>query len=67
MVEPLSRPEARLTPASHPSSDQITEQLGRLIPLVNGSRRVARVDGLVERSGLPSLLSWDEDGQLRID
>lgn len=52
---------------SVPSTDRITEQLGRLIPLVNGHRRVATVESSAQLSGLPSLLSWDPDGQLLID
>jgi hypothetical protein len=50
-----------------PASERITEQLGRLIPLVNGPSRVARVGSSHGRDGLPSLLSWDEDGQLNVD
>ena len=61
-VEPTTCPEA-----AGQASASITEQIGRLIPLVNGPRRVARVDSGSELSGLPSLLSWDADGQLNID
>ena len=50
-----------------PASERITEQLGRLIPLVNGPARVARVGASHGRDGLPSLLSWDDDGQLNVD
>ena len=72
MVEPLPRPEARglpagQPPAGEPASEHITEQIGRLIPLVNGRHRVARVDSGEARVGLPSLLSGDAYGQLRID
>lgn len=49
------------------ASERITEQLGRLIPLVNGRSRVARVGSSHGRAGLPSLLSWDADGQLNVD
>ena len=50
-----------------PASERITEQLGRLIPLVNGPSRVARVDSTHAAAALPSLLSWDDDGQLSVD
>lgn len=79
MVEPCPRPEARATaplqqnePFTEHSeritehSEGITEQIGRLIPLMNGPR-VARVDHGGALTGLPSLLSWDADGQLHID
>ena len=49
------------------ASERITEQLGRLIPLVNGPARVARVGSSHGRDGLPSLLTWDDDGQLNVD
>ena len=49
------------------ASERITEQLGRLIPLVNGPSRVARVGSTHGRDGLASLLSWDDDGQLNVD
>ncbi|MEY3544682.1 MAG: hypothetical protein RLZZ247_839 [Cyanobacteriota bacterium] len=50
-----------------PASERITEQLSRLIPLVNGRSRVARVGSSHGRDGLPSLLTWDADGQLNVD
>lgn len=49
------------------ASERITAELSRLIPLVNSSGRVARVDCAPGRSALPSLLSWDQDGQLQVD
>jgi hypothetical protein len=60
MTDPAPRSET-------PASERITEQLGRLIPLVNGHSRVARVGSSHGRDGLPSLLSWDDDGQLNVD
>ena len=54
-------------PSTPPTSERITEQLGRLIPLVNGRSTVARVGSSHGRDGLPSLLSWDADGQLNVD
>ena len=54
-------------PTTPPASERITEQLGRLIPLVNGHSTVARVGSSHGHDGLPSLLSWDDDGQLNVD
>ena len=59
--------QSRRELTGEPASDRITEQLGRLIPLVNGPTRVARVGSTHGRAGLPSLLSWDADGQLNVD
>lgn len=60
-------PQADGDSASDTASERITEQLGRLIPLVNGPSRVARVGSTHGRDGLASLLSWDDDGQLSVD
>ncbi|NDF61674.1 MAG: hypothetical protein EB136_01715 [Synechococcaceae bacterium WBB_3_034] len=70
MVDPLpngTAAHAAPDPASESASERITEQLGRLIPLVNGPSRVARVGSTHGRDGLASLLSWDDDGQLNVD
>ena len=67
----MAEPTATAGPASEPikpaPAQQITDQLGRLIPLVNGPSRVARVGSTHGRDGLASLLSWDDDGQLSVD
>ena len=54
-------------PSAQPASERITEQLGRLIPLVNGSTRQQRLAPRQGRADLASLLSWDHDGQLKVD
>jgi hypothetical protein len=57
-------------PPSPSAADEplcITEQLGRLLPLVNGGSRVARVNSTHAAAALPSLLSWDDDGHLNVD
>ena len=66
MVESCPLPKAG-EPITEAITDQITDQIARLIPLMNGRGRVTRVDGSADLSGLPSLLSWDSDGQLHID
>jgi hypothetical protein len=53
--------------SERPASEDIADQLGRLIPLVNGASRVARVGSRPGNSGLSSLLSWDDDGHLSVD
>ncbi|NDG74026.1 MAG: hypothetical protein EBX49_01535 [Synechococcaceae bacterium WB8_1B_136] len=64
MVHPIPNRNAAIASVA---SERITEELGRLLPLVNSDGRVARVDSASERTALSSLLSWDNDGQLSVD
>ena len=62
IIEVLARQQS-----DSPASERVADQLGRLIPLVNGASRVARVGSRPSNSGLSSLLSWDDDGHLSVD
>ena len=64
MVHPIPNRNQAIAPVA---SERITEELGRLLPLVNSDGRVARVDSVSDRNALSSLLSWDNDGQLSVD
>ena len=51
-----------------PPTFQIAEQIGRLIPLVNESpTQIRRPEHEPASTNLASHLTWDPDGELKID
>ena len=59
-------------PANHsvpaPKTDQIAQEIGKLIPLVNDSLQpISRPSAGPTTANLASHLTWDDDGELAID
>jgi hypothetical protein len=55
-------------PGVPPKTDQIAEEIGKLIPLVNDSYEpISRPSSDAHSGNLASHLTWDDDGELAID
>jgi hypothetical protein len=51
-----------------PKTDQIAQEIGKLIPLVNdGYQPISRPSSDAHTGNLASHLTWDDDGELAID
>ena len=55
-------------PGTPPRTDQIAQEIGKLIPLVNDSYEpISRPSSDAHSGNLASHLTWDDDGELAID
>jgi hypothetical protein len=55
-------------PFASPKTDQIAEEIGKLLPLVNDSyQAISRPSSDANTGNLASHLTWDDDGELSID
>jgi hypothetical protein len=55
-------------PRPPPKTDQIVQEIGKLIPLVNDSyQRISRPYPGAHTGNLASHLTWDDNGELAID
>ena len=55
-------------PGTLSKTDQITQEIGKLIPLVNDSYEpISRPSSGAHSGNLASHLTWDDDGELAID
>jgi hypothetical protein len=55
-------------PAPSAKTDQIAQEIGKLIPLVNdGYQPISRPSSDSHTGNLASHLTWDDDGELAID
>ena len=55
-------------PAPSAKTDQIAQEIGKLIPLVNdGYQPITRPSSDSHTGNLASHLTWDDDGELAID
>jgi hypothetical protein len=55
-------------PGTPPKTDQIAQEIGKLIPLVNDSYEpISRPSSDAHSGNLASHLTWDDDGELAID
>ena len=55
-------------PGTPPKTDQIAQEIGKLIPLVNDSYEpISRPSSGAHSGNLASHLTWDDDGELAID
>ena len=55
-------------PGPPPKTDQIAQEIGKLIPLVNdGYQPISRPSSETHTGNLASHLTWDDDGELAID
>ena len=55
-------------PGPPPKTDQIVQEIGKLIPLVNDSfQPISRPSSAAPTGNLASHLTWDDNGELAID
>jgi hypothetical protein len=55
-------------PGPPPKTDQIVQEIGKLIPLVNDSLQpISRPPSAAPTGNLASHLTWDDNGELAID
>ena len=55
-------------PGTPPKTDQIAQEIGKLLPLVNDSfQPISRPSSEAHTGNLAAHLTWDADGELAID